>query len=103
MEWTDVLILVASFVIAFIAVTWTLRLTSPGKWRVARWTKEGELFVAKEKFLTSTGAQAAAKQLNTSFAGFDGLARALSGRMFFAVHVDNIPTVKDAKVEDGGA
>lgn len=90
-----------AFIAFFVLITWLLRMASgPGKWRVARWTKDGELFVAPEPFLTSTGAQDAAKQLNATFSGFDGLARALSGRMFFAVHVDNIPTVKEAQESD---
>lgn len=95
--------LALAFIAMFVLVTWLLRLANgPGKWRVARWTKEGELFVAKEAFLTSTGAQEAAKQLNSTFSGFDGLARALNGRMFFAVHVDNIPTVAEAKADENG-
>lgn len=65
------------------------------KWRVARWTKDGELFVAEQPtYWFRFSAQMGADHLNETFSGLNGLAVILGGRRFFAIHIDKIELVR---------
>lgn len=60
-------------------------------WRIARRLKDDTLFVNEDhKFWTKRGAASAAFGLNQTFGGLDGLAKALGGRFFFAIHVKGV-------------
>ena len=63
------------------------------KWRVARVTKAGTLFVGEQEFWMKNGAQSAANSLNITFADSVEV-DVRRGHNFFVLHVDQVDDLK---------